>query len=1344
MLSKIKALLEENKFSFLNKMHALLVECEKNLQSDPIVQIIKRHHNLMLNNKFDWIHESETENLNFNDLKSFLQDFLSIFNKDITKEFHLCKIFKHTFPFDCIFLYFKNINMSFGNKVYDESLRFKTNLLRCFKDLCLEADFIFNCRIKFDNGFDFDAQTRNAFRANNRKEICQLYETHVFSLKAFIFFLMDNYYPRVGWRWIGASHFVYFLALELIVVLFEFGFWTVNDQEALFLKLYEISEVMVSLEKNSSKDSERLAETFNTELINGFSNAREQITLSIIHSYQLLTDNNVDKVYLQNLKFYYNLIITRYIFNSTKIRKSNLRKPNNLKQILYYLNSSNFEIHFDPIIEKDSHVFLVNTEIVLELDAIFAQLSNLIIVADPIENKEAIFLKFYEILQFIFDGLKQKSINFQTFVQSKVLKQFMPIINLLKDQYKDESEDIIDFCLTLFHRACLSFEGLLTSQYLKSVIKDFFGVEPFKNLHIISRLIVVGNVEISKYFFQYLGSIFISVIKEIMHIFSKDEAEITTNHEIFVSIMELFIQYFSQINHKEVDFEFIELKILIMNSIHNHFLIRLEEILVDEKMISFDQSIMLKSYEELLKETHQTNERIIKVRTKEAYLLLKLYSQCGNSSYKCSQFLFEWKNIEKIIPFIIPGHPLSAVIVNFINDTFFLSANSLINDRLKTNKSKQFILMENSFPVTEKDLKVLFLIFIKIFEVNSEEILGNQSYKDFVFEVSFPFFYKFITAFLYLNDEPKVSHIESHLEKIFRLVLFHLKFYLKDSRSTDELYIAISQKEFQQGSHLYKKLQQNDSTYTNYAKLKKQMINLIFKIEKAYQDCPISAPILKQYQRSYFQDLRQPNKFNENLGDIITKIDYISSIDSKESMTNMLTYFIEEFQKCNTEIPVFLFSGKSLGYVFLKEEYKDLICMLTSTFELNQDFKRTFIDIIEDEKEINEASRFFSKFWSFYRDSLFFSAYNFFHCKLWFKISNMFIDLNDFLLTITKTSPNSTNKILQYITDFKLVTPYHNNHTLFFQLYVVLECLGNYSKLLTLQNCILIEHKDCVLFVIENVLRSLSNILVLSIAQEKIYIYRIDIWMNLVLSNVDCLNESFYKLKNEMMNYFLAICSRDNSTIVKFYGANVNPEIMKSSINKLFKLLLQKKGFLNKVIDFSFMVHSALEHDQIYQVVLKIYKFYTILVRHDVQTNYLNLFMFQKIDNLETCNKNIDYLLSNNLLFFYYANQIFTKLPFKINENNFCIKEILVDQNKIKIFPPFVNMIKEGKIKLWDYLVNLKNEPVSNIKVINDRLSVVLQLIKSVGLRTNEEILVLKKIQDNDLEWIEKYLLADF
>ncbi len=109
------------------------------------------------------------------------------------------------------------------------------------------------------------------------------------------------------------------------MILFEFGFWEVSDFDLLLLKLYEISEVLVSLEKNSAKDSTHLALNFNKELTNGFSKARECLTKIIIHSYQQLVDECIELEKVESFKYFFNMIITRYIFNSTKIKGKKLR-----------------------------------------------------------------------------------------------------------------------------------------------------------------------------------------------------------------------------------------------------------------------------------------------------------------------------------------------------------------------------------------------------------------------------------------------------------------------------------------------------------------------------------------------------------------------------------------------------------------------------------------------------------------------------------------------------------------------------------------------------------------------------------------------------------------------------------------------------------------------------------------------------------------------------------------------------------------------------------------------------------------------------------------------------------
>ena len=50
------------------------------------------------------------------------------------RDFGLCRLFKEAFPLECIALYFRNINMSFGNKVYDESFATRRDIIFSEKD----------------------------------------------------------------------------------------------------------------------------------------------------------------------------------------------------------------------------------------------------------------------------------------------------------------------------------------------------------------------------------------------------------------------------------------------------------------------------------------------------------------------------------------------------------------------------------------------------------------------------------------------------------------------------------------------------------------------------------------------------------------------------------------------------------------------------------------------------------------------------------------------------------------------------------------------------------------------------------------------------------------------------------------------------------------------------------------------------------------------------------------------------------------------------------------------------------------------------------------------------------
>ncbi len=211
--------------------------------------------------------------------------------------------------------------------------------------------------------------------------------------------------------------------------------------------------------------------------------------------------------------------------------------------------------------------------------------------------------------------------------------------------------------------------------------------------------------------------------------------------------------------------------------------------------------------------------------------------------------------------------------------------------------------------------------------------------------------------------------------------------------------------------------------------------------------------------------------------------------------------------------------------------------------------------------------------------------------------------------------------------------------------------------------------------------------------------------MNLLIRNINDLNSPFYDLKDCLTNYFLAIAGGEKPKIVKFYGANVNPEILKGSLNQLFFLLLEK---YHLTLENPLQVNDIIQNDKIYKIIKKMYQFYNILVRHDVQTNYLHSFMERKIKNLEGKSFTLKELLKKNILFFYFASKVYSNINFSIEEDKFSVCEILKPENKVKIYPLFVDLIKNGTVKLSDLLDHINNPKDNNIGNINEKISLLL------------------------------------
>ena len=354
----------------------------------------------------------------------------------------------------------------------------------------------------------------------------------------------------------------------------------------------------------------------------------------------------------------------------------------------------------------------------------------------------------------------------------------------------------------------------------------------------------------------------------------------------------------------------------------------------------------------------------------------------------------------------------------------------------------------------------------------------------------------------------------------------------------------------------------------------------------------------------------------------MANIKYIASTDMGVSMQNMLTYFIEEFQRMDLTLNSSFKIKDIKNFAFLNSEYADLIGLLTFIFEYNKALKIKFVNLLKKD----ENKQFLTKFWFHYRDTLFFSAFNTFHNPIWQHIAQLFMLYSKFLTVLCKSESSldqltQKSAILDIFHTFKVKQiddeeEQDQNNTLYFQLYVILECLGNYNRLLTIKNQIQIQHRHNTFFVIVQLLRILSHVLKHPKSQQSIYVYRVDIWMNILIRYIEDLDSEFYDVKYELVNYFLSMSSNNDVKIIKFYGANLNIKNFKDSINNLFKILLRKFMLSEKVIENPLLVHLQLKNNKIYKLLQKMYRFYLILVRNNVQINYLHMFIEQQLKKM--------------------------------------------------------------------------------------------------------------------------------
>lgn len=202
-----------------------------------IVKIIGEDIDNIKRKEFDWTKEY-LQNKTIN-RKNFTAFFLKISGTFLTETIDN-KVFKEIFTLPIIKIYMQNPNYTFGKPVYDETLRFHTNILACFNRFYLQYDFRFRPKIDTLKISILDPFYRQKIRNTNANDpiLKAKYFNDTFNLKEFIKMCMLNYFPNVGWRWIGAGHEAHVRTLEILVHTLELGLWEANEMKDLLKDVF--------------------------------------------------------------------------------------------------------------------------------------------------------------------------------------------------------------------------------------------------------------------------------------------------------------------------------------------------------------------------------------------------------------------------------------------------------------------------------------------------------------------------------------------------------------------------------------------------------------------------------------------------------------------------------------------------------------------------------------------------------------------------------------------------------------------------------------------------------------------------------------------------------------------------------------------------------------------------------------------------------------------------------------------------------------------------------------------------------------------------------------------------
>ena len=292
--------------------------------------------------------------------------------------------------------------------------------------------------------------------------------------------------------------------------------------------------------------------------------------------------------------------------------------------------------------------------------------------------------------------------------------------------------------------------------------------------------------------------------------------------------------------------------------------------------------------------------------------------------------------------------------------------------------------------------------------------------------------------------------------------------------------------------------------------------------------------------------------------------------DNRKNLRNILWFFINQFN----ELEFLIQDRKVHNFYLCNNKFFSDIIILDNLISRNPQVRKEFLNICESMSP--EKRQFlFDKLWGTFFSLYIIVVFKTFMDDEWniffgyfTLLSKLLQNFNDQNSMRFKSFFNDLSKVRGAMSYFTLLNMDQDNYSIFFENYILLETLGNFSNFWLNTEPTLGPSDRPEMFPIFIRMFSMVSEYITGpheANQLQIYRFRIDIWYGIINRIIDNVDSQFYEVKLACLNYISALLEGLNNDIVLFLASNFQVDKLFLLIVRLTKKLYIRQTLIEKV-----------------------------------------------------------------------------------------------------------------------------------------------------------------------------------